>query len=156
MKAEEGTPKTWNVWQDVLGNEFRVGDIIAVATINGKSPQLVIAEVERINRVNSYGEEIYTNKWFDHPEPIEKIKQCWAKNQSSGYSARYYADHVCKRECTVFMETGETRKVPSCSVRAKPLVDARGFSRWGRTADGVNKSVTYSIPENMILIERRS
>lgn len=156
MKADASVPKTWDEWTDCLGNSFRAGDIIAVATINGKSPQLVLARVERINRVNSSGEEIWTNKWFDHEEPIEHERECRIRNSTDAYMARYYADHVCKRECFFYIETGEYRKVSSCTVRAKPIVDARGFSRWGKTADGENKSVTYSIPENMILVEKRS
>ncbi len=45
---------------------------------------------------------------------------------------------------------------PSCKVVALPLVDARGFSRWGRwnsvtkAYDKPTKTVTYSIPQNIV------
>ncbi len=64
--------KTWPYWTDCLGNIIYSGDYIAVATINGRSPQLVIAQVERINRLNSRGEEITegvreNGKWVTVP-----------------------------------------------------------------------------------------
>lgn len=148
--------KTWDTWQDALGNTFQAGDIVAIAVINGKSPQMVIAEVIRINKVNSRGEPHMTNKWFDFDEPIEEDRVCRVKDSKDPYYSRYYADHICKRECTVYVRTGESRKVPSCSVTAKPLIDARGFIRYGKTADGENRPATYSIPENILLVEKRS
>jgi hypothetical protein len=47
---------TTDRWKDSLGQEFRPGDMIAVAVINGRSPQMVVAEVERINTTNAKGE----------------------------------------------------------------------------------------------------
>src|SRR5258705_13890591 len=64
--------KTWDSWTDELGNTYKPGDIIAIATISRKSPQMVLAIVERINRVTSSGEEITASKWFDHDEPIQR------------------------------------------------------------------------------------
>jgi hypothetical protein len=52
----------WDEWTDRLGQTYTVGDIVSVATISGKSPQLVVAEVLRINRKNSRGEEI--GEWY--------------------------------------------------------------------------------------------
>lgn len=149
--------KTWDEWTDNLGNTYRPGDIVAVATINGKSPQMVIAVVERINRVNSSGEEIKTRKWFDHDEPIQRERECYYAKSNDAYYSRYQREvHTCKPACTMYIETGEYRTVPSCTVRARPIADLRGFSRWGTGEDGVNKAVTYSIPDNIILIEKRS
>ena len=147
--------KTWPEWTDELGNTYKPGDVIAVATINGKSPQMVIAVVERINRVNSSGDEIFTQKWFDHDEPIQRQRECYyAKNPSyGGYYNRPV--HECKPACTMYIETGEYRKVPSCTVRARPIADLRGFGRYGSNEDGTNKAVTYSIPQNIILVEKR-
>lgn len=54
--------KTWPHWTDALGNIIYPGDTVAVATINGRSPQQVIAQVVRINRLNSKGEEIVDSK----------------------------------------------------------------------------------------------
>lgn len=58
-KADALTPKTWLTWTDILGHEYTVGDTVAVAGLAGKSAQLVIGEVARINRINSKGEEIF-------------------------------------------------------------------------------------------------
>lgn len=149
--------KTWDQWEDALGNTYKPGDIIAIATISGKSPQMVIARVERINRVNGSGEKITTHKWFDHDEPIQRERECYyAKDRS--YGAGYYNRpvHECKPACTMYIETGEYRTVPSCTVRATPLMDLRGFSRYGTKEDGTNKAVTYSIAENIILVEKMS
>lgn len=143
--------KEWPFWTDVLGNEYKPGDLIAVSTVSGRSPQMVIARVEKINKVNSQGEPHMANKWFDHEEPIPRTRECWRAKSPEGL---YYGcrPHICVFECTNYMEIGETRRVPSCTVRATPLIDARGFSRWNTKEDGSTKAVTYSIPENIIAL----
>lgn len=148
------TDKTWSEWEDGVGNIYGPGDIVAVATVSGKSPQMVIARVERINRLNSSGEEITTRKWFDHEEPIQKERECYyAKTNYQSYYNQTV--HECKPACTMYLETGEYRTVPSCTIRATPITDLRGFSR-STKEDGTNKAVTYSIPENIILVEKLS
>jgi len=62
--------KTWPHWTDCLGNIIYPDDLVAVSTINGRSPQLVIARVVRINRLNSKGEEIVVQQ-------REKINDKW-------------------------------------------------------------------------------
>lgn len=62
-KAGDDVPKTWPEWTDVLGQTYRPDDYVAYAMISGRSPQLVIARVVRINRVNSKGQEITTERW---------------------------------------------------------------------------------------------
>lgn len=142
--------KEWPEWTDVLGNTFGPGDIICIATVSGRSPQMVIARVEKINKVNSQGDPHMENKWFDHEEPIPKTRECWrAKNPGQIY---YSKPHVCVFECTNYMEIGETRRVPSCTVKATPLLDARGFSR--RSTGDTAKAVTYTIPDNIIVLEK--
>lgn len=145
--------KTWDEWTDELGNVYRPGDIIAVATVRSRSPQMVIARVEKINRLNGSGEEITTRKWFDHDEPIQRERECYY-TKNPRYSSSYYGQqpHKCIPACTMYVETGEYRTVPSCTVRARPLEDLRGFGRYGDNEDGTHKSVTYSIPENIIKI----
>lgn len=155
----------WPEWTDELGHTYRPGDIVAIAIINGRSPQMVIAKVERINRVNSSGEEIWTNKSFDLDEPIRHGRECYyikrkkdleAQKVRPGYYDSYYREqsntHACIPGCTEWWQTSEVRKVPSCTVKATPIADLRDFSR-NRNQDGKAKSVTYSIPENIILIE---
>lgn len=110
--------KTWPFWTDILGNTIYPGDFIAVSTINGRSPQLVIAQVERINRLNSRGEEITA-------------------------AAR---------------ENGKWKNAPSCSITARPVMDARNFMRWSTWKGNSNakdkpRAVTYQIPENVLRIE---
>lgn len=41
--------KTYDSWTDTIGQSFQRGDYIAVASTSGRSPQMVIARVERIN-----------------------------------------------------------------------------------------------------------
>lgn len=108
--------KTWPHWIDRLGNMIFPGDVVAISTINGRSPQMVIAEVERINRLNSRGEEI-----------TESVR-----------------------------EMGKWKSVPSCSITARPIIDARGFVRWGnwnkKDSESKTRAVTYQIPANVIKI----
>lgn len=109
--------KTWSSWTDILGNTIYPGDYIAVATINGRSPQQVICQVERINRLNSRGEEI-----------TEGVR-----------------------------DQGHWKNVPSCSITARPIMDARNFMRWSTWKGNSNakdkpRAVTYQIPANCIKI----
>lgn len=150
----------WAEWVDELGNTYRPGDIVAISTVNGKSPQMVIAKVDRINRVNSSGEELFTNKTFLLNEPIRQERECYVlkrRNMGDRYYDRYYLErdstHVCDPSCTEWWQTTEVRKVPSCTVRAIPIADLRDFGR-SRNQDGKAKTVTYSIPENIIFIEK--
>lgn len=148
--------KTWDMWEDCRGCFYQAGDIVAIAIINGKSPQMILARVERINRVNSSGELIWTNKTFTLDEPIRHERECSVrKGQARGerYYEMYYLGHVCQPSCTEWIQTTEVRKVPSCTVKATPILDARGFGR-ATDHDGKAKANTYSIPENIILIER--
>lgn len=170
-KKKEVSPEDlWPSWTDVLGNTYGLGDIVAIAVINGKSPQMVIARVERINRVNSSGELITERMWFDHDEPIRHERECYKVRNHREYLARkvkpgyraypgleygsWYADHQCVADCTEYWEKGEYRPVPWATVKCTPLKDARGFRRWGTKDGEENRAVTYSIPDNIVLIER--
>lgn len=151
---------TWTEWTDELGNTYKPGDIVAIAIINGRSPQMIIAKVDRINKVNSYGEEIRTNKSFVLDEPVRKERECYVlkrRNMGDRYYDRYFAErdssHVCEPSCTEWWQTEEVRNVPSCTVRATPIADLRGFGRT-RNHDGKAKANTYSIPENIIFLEK--
>ncbi len=63
---------TTDRWKDSLGQEFRPGDMIAVAVINGRSPQMVIAVVERINTTNAKGEPHTKTAWTGDMESFER------------------------------------------------------------------------------------
>lgn len=156
----------WPEWTDELGNTYRPGDIVAIAIINGRSPQMIVAKVDRINKVNSYGEEIRTNKSFLLDEPVRHERECYYVKRKkdleqqkvrSAYYDYYYNDraetHVCEPSCTEWWQTEEVRNVPSCTVKATPIADLRGFGRT-RNHDGKAKSNTYSIPENILFLEK--
>lgn len=140
-KAPAGTPKTYDEWTDVLGQTYRAGDTVAVAVINGKSPQMVIGEVVRINRLDSKGCEHVDEFWVDDDS---KPPRTWTTS------------------------TGETRSRPeqkrahrpSCTVTVQPLIDARGFYRTGNPSpwrvtdpDAKPKPVTYQFWQNIIKVE---
>lgn len=125
--------KTWPEWTDHLGQTYRPGDWVAVAVINGRSPQLVIAEVERINRRRSSGELITERRHIKDEE---------------GRHTYTFED------------------VPSCTIRAKPLIDGRGFyrsaERWVWNAESGEghheptpvRSVTYQFPGNIVKVPK--
>lgn len=119
----------WDSWTDVLGQEYRVGDLVSVATISGKSPQMVIAEVTAINRMRK--------------DPWTRI---------DGEDGDYHFGPAW-----VLITKGYKEPQPSCTIKALPLVDARGFYRtgdgrhWNRQNEERNvKQVTYQIPNNII------
>jgi hypothetical protein len=129
--------KEWDYWTDVLGQTYRVGDTVAVATVNGKSPQMVLARVERINKMDSKG------------KPITKSEWVW-EDSFQTYNWR---------------EPHERKEFPSCTVTATPIVDARGFTRyssqhWNSETKQIEhtqaKKINYSIPENIIKIKLSS
>lgn len=93
-------PKTWDEWTDSVGIPFRAGDYVAVATVNNKSPQMVIGIVHRINRLDSKGQPIMA-RTFKGYEQME-----------NGRSRAVY-------EAT-----------PSCTVTVAPLVQGRNFHRY--------------------------
>lgn len=97
-------------WHDILGNSYGPGDTVAYASINGKSPQLVVAEVVRINTINSKGEKITSHKY-------DQNRRQWTES-------------------------------PSVTVTVKPLIDARGFGRYGKK----DRLITLQIPENIIAV----
>lgn len=51
--------ETVNEWYDSIGQKIHPGDYIAVATINGRSPQLVYAQIKQINKTNKDGKPYY-------------------------------------------------------------------------------------------------
>lgn len=150
----------WPEWTDELGNTYRPGDIVAIAIINGRSPQMLVARVDRINRVNSYGEPIMVNKSFELDEPVKHARECFyvkRRQEPPRSYDRYSWDraqtHICEPSCTEWIQTSEVRNIPSCTVKATPLQDLRGFGR-SRDHDGKAKSNTYSIPENILFLEK--
>lgn len=54
-KAEE---KLWPEWNDFLGNSYKPGDYVVYASTWGSSTQLTFAQIVRINRFDSYGNQI--------------------------------------------------------------------------------------------------
>lgn len=64
MSDDLSDAAVWPCWHDALGQRYEPGDRVAIATVNGKSPQLVIGEVIRINRMNSRGEPIMDRRFL--------------------------------------------------------------------------------------------
>lgn len=58
LHPHPSNPKLWGSYVDVLDQTIKAGDYVAYASISGRSPQMVIARVVQINRVNSSGEAI--------------------------------------------------------------------------------------------------
>jgi len=137
--------ETWDSWTDVIGNEYRPGDLVCIATISGRSPQLVIAEVVKINKTDKNGEPFTTRQWFDHDEPIMKRREVRRYN----YQTRTYDDIVEE-----YVEKGEYRQVPSCTVTCQPIQDTRKFYR-STNSEGKARKVTYTIIENIIKVADR-
>lgn len=121
--------KTWPEWRDMLGRIYRPGDIVAIATVSGKSPQLVLGQVERINRINSKGEEITESYLYWPPGVPEVNDRGWPNYKES-----------------------QRRTRPSCTVTVTPVADARKFYR-SRTPEGAAKKVTYQFPQNIVRVE---
>lgn len=113
---------TWPAWVDPLGNEYGAGDMVAIAIINDRSPQMVFAQVVDIRKRDGKGELITTWHWeggvIDTP------------------GHRFFGEW--SEYCTRVED-------PYCKVRAIPLADSREFYR----TKG-ERTVTYSIPENII------
>ena len=150
---------TTDRWKDSLGQEFRPGDMVAVAVINGKSPQMVVAEVERINTTNAKGEPHTKRAWTGEktarevvyktyvgperparPEGLnrpaftrsaaEEYRRLWTEHQAE--VSRLESDPANWRvdeTKTAWDEVYE--EVPTVTVTAKPILDGRGFYRTG-------------------------
>lgn len=158
--AKQGTTDRW---KDSLGQEFRPGDMIAVAVINGRSPQMVIAMVERINTTNAKGEPHTKRAWTGKKKPREvvyktyvgpkipdppdfrsgrlygqratepRIRKEWAEYHEE--KARLEADPANWRIDEVRTAWDEIyEEVPTVTVTAKPILDGRGFYRSGTRA----------------------
>lgn len=148
---------TTDRWKDSLGQEFRPGDMIAVAVINGRSPQMVVALVERINTTNAKGEPHTKSAWTGEMKPREVVYKTYvgpeippqpvspgyySSVRQSDYHEKWRAWHDEKDRLaadpanwridevkTAWDEVYE--KVPTVTVTAKPILDGRGFYRTG-------------------------
>lgn len=103
-------------WPDALGNTMRPGDLVIVSTINGRSPQGVVARIVSLNSTDSKG-----NLLVD--------------DGAGGAIANTYM-HLANNP-------------PTVTVSAVPILDLRGFRRWG-SRGGENKTVNYKIVSNII------
>lgn len=148
-KYVPGEPTTWDEWVDATGQTYRPGDFVAVATINGKSPQMVFGQVVKINRINSKKELILESEWhYEDCEPGDKGAQEIVEYKRVEKGPNGYPQHVSVR-------TGKYRKqvteyTSSCTVTVQPLINGRGFSRWSGTKP---KVVTYQLWGNIVKID---
>jgi len=130
--------KEWAEWKDVLGNTYKPGDYVAVATIAGKSPQLVTGTVVRINKVDSKGNPVEVHTTDDGDLWLKDIWQ----NMSYGDPARQ--DAIRRWRATV-----QPIVTPSCTVTVLP--STRTYGSYHR-ADP--KPFTYRIPANIIKVDK--
>lgn len=50
-------------WTDMVGSTYGPGDIVAVATISGRSPQMIVGEVVRILAMDPEGKPYEDREW---------------------------------------------------------------------------------------------
>lgn len=86
--------------EDPLGHRYGPGSVVAIAIVNNKSPQMVLARVERINLNDSKGRP-HVAYWLP---PL-------APGQVDRYDQR------------------PRSSAPGFTVAATPLLDSRGFYR---------------------------
>ncbi len=150
--AKQGTTDSW---VDLVGRKFRPGDVVAVAVINGRSPQMVLAQVLRINTTNPKGEphrkhartgrqvpKVFENrKWVgpELPDPYANPPTTWgrgAHRENRASIAQAAQERLrLQQDPANWDVTEETRMIdewdyfPTVTVTAMPIVDGRGFSR---------------------------
>lgn len=131
---DKTSPKTWDEWTDVLGQTYRAGDYVAIAIINGKSPQMIIGRVVQINRVDSKGTLIMDSE------------SEWVPCSEGDIGARLHPH--AKVPAATWKRLHRTW-IDSCTVKVMPLLDARGFNRWSENP----RAVTYRLWENVIKVD---
>ena len=159
---------TTDRWKDSLGQEFKPGDMVAVAVINGRSPQMVVALVERINTTNAKGEPHTKNAWTGEMKGREIVNRTYTgpeiPEEPGRFTSSYFrppaeqrayqaqwnewrrkkeeleADPANWRIDRTWTYWEEvTEKVPTVTVTAKPVLDGRGFYRSGTRRKGSEK-----------------
>lgn len=150
-------------WTDTLGQVFRPGDLIAVATVNDKSPQMVIARVERINLTNAKGERLVRSiptgrkETRTRPEYIGPRTLTRLHPRDPGWREQVEEQNRLRNDPAnwreVQYEVDEYHEVQAATVTAIPVKDGRGFYRTGsrsRDEGKKPKAVTYSLTGNIV------
>lgn len=119
-------PATWDSWTDVLGQTIIPGDRVAIAIINGRSPQMVIAEVVQINRVDSKG------------KPLEEVKHERYRDDEGRWQYKRESVPSCTFRC-----------IPLLDARG---FYRSGVPNWydSDVEPTAPRAVTYKIPQNVI------
>lgn len=141
--------KTTDEWEDSLGQKIVPGDFIAVATISGKSPQMVVAQIEKMSTHNADGKPFGA-----HSKAYPAVA-----TDEKDFSPRTFPRH----DGTTVTYPPHIRTV---TVTATPMFDGRGFGRsrgkWGYNPitgkyehNGSDKvrPVTYRVVGNIIKLE---
>lgn len=92
-------------WQDMMGQWYSAGDIVAVATTYGQSARQSIALVKRINTIDSYGKP--------HQTRVAKV---------AGY-----------RDAQGLWVHPVYEYTPYCSVTIRRILDATAWNKYYRT-----------------------
>lgn len=149
MATKTSLAKTTDEWEDSLGQKITPGDFIAVATISGRSPQMVVAQIVRLNTHDKDGKHF-------------------------GCSSKAYPAVACDEDAfkphTVPRHGGGSYtygpSLRTVTITATPLFDGRGFGRsrgkWALNPttghyehDGSDKvrDSTYRIIGNVVRLE---
>lgn len=90
--AEREDSDTWAGWTDALGQPYGPGDMIAVATISGRSPQMVIAQVIEIRRKDASGNLIMEHGYGEVEDDNGTVRRQWGVTPSCKVKARPIVD----------------------------------------------------------------
>ena len=147
MAKKVSLAKTTDEWEDSLGQKIVPGDFVAVATISGRSPQMVIAQIERLNTHDSHG------------KPFGAYSKAYpaVASEESDFLPRTHKRY----DGTTYTSPAHIRTV---TITATPLFDGRGFRRsrgkWSYVGgvyvhDGSEKvrPVTYRVVGNMVKLD---
>ena len=144
MSKPNPKQQTTDKWTDSLGQEFGPGDLISVAVINGRSPQMVIARVERINTTDPKGEPHVRRRRTGRKVPQEYARREYAGppfketgfrgNYAEARAARDHNDKLTRdpanwRTWTETRQVDEWEETQNVTVTAVPILDGRGFRR---------------------------
>ncbi len=143
--VDAGIPLTYDSWTDPCGQTYEPGDYVAVAVINGRSPQMVIGKVISINRVNSKRMEI--GDFSYHYD--DRLNETYVKMINDGGYDQSELDAARK----ALRDSRYSVFTPSCTVTVDPVIDGRNFYRSGMKLGAKVKRVTYQFPGNIVKVE---
>lgn len=132
---------TTNEWTDSLGNKIKIGDVVAIATINGRSPQMVFVKITRLNTHRSNGDPIFKEAEFVDTEVGSKEERDVMKNPYASLWNTH--DNWQGKKISSWKIEG----VPAVTVTGRAIKDGRGFFRWAEREN------TYQFIGNVVKVD---